>query len=90
MEGQNVVEGGLVYDGEFGGFGFLASVVGLYGELKNDAEDAFGNDEWYGWQAGANVDLFGFKLGRRLRPQIMSATPRTTSSPPASATASAR
>ena len=40
-----------------------ASVVGLYGELKNDAEDAFGDDKWWGVQGGANIDLFGFKLG---------------------------
>ena len=52
-----------VYDGEFGGVGVLASVVGLYGELKNDAEDTFGDDKWWGVQTGANVDLFGFKLG---------------------------
>jgi predicted porin len=62
MEGQNVVEGGLVYDGEFGGFAVLASVVGLYGELVNGGEDAFGGDEWYGVQPGLSVDLFGFKL----------------------------
>ena len=41
----------------------LASVVGLYGELKNDAEDAFGDDKWWGVQTGANIDLWGFKLG---------------------------
>ena len=34
-----MVEGGLVYDGEFGGVGVLASVVGLYGELVNGGED---------------------------------------------------
>jgi outer membrane protein OmpU len=63
MEGQNVVEGGLVYDGEFGGVGILASVVGVYGELVNGGEDDFGDDKWQGIQGGANVDLFGFKLG---------------------------
>jgi outer membrane protein OmpU len=68
MEGQNVVEGALVYDGEFGGIGVLASVVGLYGELKNGADAAiadggFGDDQWWGVQGGANVDLFGFKIG---------------------------
>jgi len=63
MDGQNIVEGAVAYDGDFGGVGVLASVVGLYGELKNDAEDAFGDDKWWGVQGGANVDLFGFKLG---------------------------
>ena len=62
MQGENVVEGGLVYDGEFGGVGVLASVVGLYGELVNGGEDTFGDDKWQGVQAGASVDLFGFKL----------------------------
>ena len=41
----------------------LASVVGLYGELKNDAETTFDDDKWWGVQGGANIDLFGFKLG---------------------------
>jgi hypothetical protein len=63
MDAKNIVEGAAVYDGDFGGVGFLASVVGLYGSLKNDAETTFGDDKWYGVQAGANVDLFGFKLG---------------------------
>jgi predicted porin len=62
MEGQNVVEGGLVYDGEFGGTAILASVVGVWGDLKESGEEAFGGDDWWGWQAGASVDLFGFKL----------------------------
>ena len=62
MQGENIVEGGLVYDGEFGGVGIMASVVGLYGQLKNGGEDAFGDDKWQGGQAGAVVDLFGFKL----------------------------
>jgi predicted porin len=62
MEGENVVEGALVYDGEFGGVGVLASVVGLYGELVNGGEADFGGDEWYGVQPGISVDLFGFKL----------------------------
>jgi predicted porin len=63
MDGQNIVEGAAVYDGEFGGVGVLASVIGLYGELKNEAEYTFGDDKWWGIQTGANVDLFGFKLG---------------------------
>jgi predicted porin len=62
MDAKNIVEGGLVYDGEFGGTALLASVVGVWGELKNDAEDVFGDDKWWGVQGGASVDLFGFKL----------------------------
>ena len=62
MDAKNIVEGAAVYDGDLGGVGLTASVVGLYGELKNDAEAAFGDDKWYGVQGGAALDLFGFKL----------------------------
>jgi outer membrane protein OmpU len=62
MDAKNIVEGGLVYDGEFGGTALLASVVGVWGELKNDAETLFGDEQWWGAQGGASVDLFGFKL----------------------------
>ena len=63
MEAQNVVEGGLVWDGEVGDVEVLASVVGLWGSLRNEAESEFGGDRWWGWQAGATVDLFGVELG---------------------------
>ena len=35
MDAQDTIEGAIVYDGDFGGVGLKASVVGLYGELKN-------------------------------------------------------
>ena len=38
MQADNVVEGTVVYDGDLGGVGILASVVGLYGKLKNGAD----------------------------------------------------
>ena len=63
MDAQNIAEGALVYDGEFGGVGVLASVVGLYAELKNDADALFDDDKWWGVQAGVNIDLWGFELG---------------------------
>ena len=63
MQAQNIFEGAIAYDGDFGGVGVLASVVGLYGELKNAAEDAFDDDKWWGVQTGANIDLWGFKFG---------------------------
>ena len=62
MEGQNVVEGGLIYEGDLGGVGIETSVVGLYGELKNGGEDDFGDDQWWGVQPGISFDLYGFKL----------------------------
>jgi hypothetical protein len=39
----------------------LASLVGITGDLK-DEDSEFGDGSWHGWAAGANVDLFGFKL----------------------------
>src|SRR3954451_21718662 len=68
MDGQNTVEGALVYDGGLGGVGLKASVVGLYGELKNGARAPIaaggfgGSDEWYSGVGGVALDLFGFKL----------------------------
>ena len=67
MEGENTFEGALVYDGEFGGVGFQASVVGLYGQLKNGAkadiaDGGLGKDEYWNVGGGAVVDLYGFKL----------------------------
>jgi len=68
MEAQDVVEGGLIYDGDFGGVGLKASIVGQYGKLKNGARaDAAaggfgGSDDWYSGVGGVALDLFGFKL----------------------------
>ena len=62
MDGENTVEGGLVYDGDLGGVGIKASVVGLYGSLKNDAEVALGDDNYWNVTGGAAIDLYGFKL----------------------------
>ena len=58
-----------VYDGDFGGVGLLASVVGLYGELKNDAEDDVRRRQVVRRPGRRRVDLFGFKLGRQRRPR---------------------
>jgi hypothetical protein len=66
MEAQNVVEGGLVWNGELGEAEVLASVVGLWGGLRNEAESEFGGDRWWGWQAGATLDLFDVELGGSL------------------------
>ena len=71
MQAKNVVEGGLIYEGELADdVDLLASVVGVFGKLTStgedefaDDEDEFGDDQWWGWQAGATVDLYGVKLG---------------------------
>jgi outer membrane protein OmpU len=62
MDAKNIFEGAAVYDGDFGGVGILASVVGLYGTLRNDAEATFGDSDWWNVTGGLVVDLFGFKL----------------------------
>ena len=62
MDAKNIFEGAAVYDGDFGGVGILASVVGLYGTLRNEAEDTFGDSDWWNVTGGVVVDLFGFKL----------------------------
>ena len=67
MQGQDTFEGALVYDGDLGGVGLTASVVGLYGWLKNAAKDdiadgGFGGDEYWNATGGVALDLFGFRL----------------------------
>lgn len=67
MQAQNITEGALVYDGDLGGVGLQASIVGQYGKLKNGAEASiadggFGGSDWYSGVGGAAVDLYGFKL----------------------------
>jgi hypothetical protein len=67
MQGENTFEGALVYDGDLGGVGLTASVVGLYGSLKNGAEDdiaagGFGDDNYWNVVGGAALDIYGFKL----------------------------
>ena len=62
MEAENVVEGGLISDGEVAGVTVLGSVVGLYGSLKNGGEEDFGGDDWWGVQPGISFDLAGFRL----------------------------
>jgi outer membrane protein OmpU len=68
MDAENTVEGALVYDGDFGGVGFKASVVGLYGKLTNGAAESIadggqGGDSYWNTTGGVVLDLFGFKLG---------------------------
>ena len=62
MDGENTLEGALVYDADLGELGIKASVVGLYGALKNTAEDDFGDDNYWNLTGGAALDMFGFRL----------------------------
>ena len=57
MDAENISRVPSVYDGDFGGVGLQASVVGLYGELKNDAEDALRRRQMVGRAGGATIDL---------------------------------
>jgi outer membrane protein OmpU len=71
MQAKNVFEGGLIYEDELApDVDLLASVVGVYGTLTNrgeeefaDDEDDFGDQDWWGWQAGAAVEVYGFRFG---------------------------
>ena len=51
------VEGALVYTGAFGGVNILASLVG------GICDSNLGNDDCENWGGGANIGLWGFKLG---------------------------
>lgn len=63
MEGQNVVEAGLIYDGEPGeDITLTTSLVGLYGTLRNGGEEAFGDSRWWSATYGADLDLSGFQV----------------------------
>ncbi|MEK0081842.1 porin [Benzoatithermus flavus] len=55
---QNFVEAAALYKGSLGGVGVLASITGAVCDWK-----AAGDDDCSGIYGGANVDLFGFKLG---------------------------
>ena len=71
MQADNVFEGGLIYEDELADdVDLLASIVGLYGSLTStgaeefaDDEDEFGDGDWWGWQAGTTIDVYGFRFG---------------------------
>ncbi|MFO1087662.1 MAG: porin [Reyranellaceae bacterium] len=64
MEGENVAEAGLIYDGELGeDIQLTSSLVGLYGKLRNGGEEAFGDDTWWSATYGAVLDISGIQLG---------------------------
>ncbi len=63
VEAQNFVEGAVVYDGEFGGFGIQASVVGGIAEVADESDDSgLGGDDFYTVMAGVATEVFGFKV----------------------------
>ena len=55
---DDMAEGALVYDGEFGGFGILASAVGAVCDYNAEGS----GDDCSNWGAGLQTSLFGFKL----------------------------
>ncbi len=61
VEAGDVAEAGLLYETEIGGAGLSLGLSGLVGDIKD--EDAAGGDEFWQWQAGAVLDLAGFKIG---------------------------
>ena len=61
VEVGDVVDGGLIYEGDLGGLGLTASIVGEYGEVKDS--DAFGGgDDLWGYFAGAAAEVFGLSV----------------------------
>jgi hypothetical protein len=92
MQAKHVVEGGLIYEGELADdVDLLASVVGIAGKLTSagagefaggdDEEeedgDPSGSNRWWGSQAGAVLDLYGFKLGGSLATERVGELERT-------------
>lgn len=63
MQGQNIVEGGLVYDGEFDDVEVQSSLVALYGRLKNGGKEDFGSSDWWSATYGATLEISGISLG---------------------------
>ena len=61
VEAQNVVDGGLIYEGDFGGFGITAALLGITGDLK-ESDSEFGDGSWHGVQGGLATTIFGFKV----------------------------
>ena len=58
MQAENIVEGGLIYDGDVVGIGLETSLVGQYGKLKNSGEADFGGSDWY---SGSTVPRSTFR-----------------------------
>jgi hypothetical protein len=66
----NLVEGALVYDGEFGGFGIQASLVGGIAEVADESDDSgLGGDDFQTLMAGVATELFGFKVAAATAPR---------------------
>ena len=54
---KDMVEGGLIYEGEFGGFELLGALVGAVCEI-----DTNGSDDCNSWSGGLQTSLWGFKI----------------------------
>ena len=62
MQAQDVIEAGLIYDGELSEMDVLAALVGVTGTCTT-ARARSSASRWRGWQAGASMDLSGLKVG---------------------------
>ena len=62
VDAEDLIEAALVYKGDFAGTGILASITGATCDWHEDNAGTPDDDCW-GLYGGANVDLFGFKLG---------------------------
>ena len=63
MEGQNIVEGEIVYNGEFDDVEIQSSLVALYGRLKNGGKEDFGSSDWWSATYGATLEISGISFG---------------------------
>ena len=61
VDPQDFVEGALIYDGEIGGVGILASAVGSFCRIENEGPGQ--DDDCWTAGGGAVVNLFGFQIG---------------------------
>ena len=84
VQAQDIVDAGVVYEGEFGGFGITASVVGITGDLQNvdvdddgEDDDVFGDGSWYWLDGRPSTEIFGFKVAGSFADEKVGDTDRT-------------
>ena len=65
MQAENIVEGGLIYDGDVVGIGLETSLVGQYGKLKNSGEADFGGSARYSGIFWCRSRHSGLQAGRQ-------------------------
>ena len=80
MNAQNIFEGGLIYDGNLGDVGVLASVVGQCGKLKNAAttsvdDGGLGGSDWHSLVGGVSLEISDFEVASSIGEDSLGASP---------------